>query len=280
MILLSLSAQYIKMPLDTNHQWHEYCEYFTIGSGPITHQLRVKKDSVVNGLTYKLLSAGNSLCIPQNYNPILLRQDTLQRRVILLTNNQEKILYNFDKNVGDTAQLFCLYSGTQTFTLNVKDSVLLNDGFYHKRFNFGGSGPGNIIEGVGGTGGLLSPWCNTFNTYRSLVCLVERNTASVIYSNPQSSLDCSISVGISSHDLLSEGITVFPNPAENFITITVKDRIPESVEIVDCLGKSIMVVSGGESKSRLIDVTQLHSGVYFVKAKSDNQLLISIWVKN
>jgi hypothetical protein len=92
----------------------------------------------------------------------LLRQDTVLKRIIQLDNTQEKILYNFSKNIGDTALLtsFGFGASSLTYTLLSKDSVLINDGFYHKRYKFYPN-PNDyvtVIEGIGSTAGLFSPW--------------------------------------------------------------------------------------------------------------------------
>ncbi len=276
--ITSLHAQYIKMPLDNNHYWYEYCQTIPSTSGPSIYQLRVEKDSIVNGINYNLLSADGSSCL-QMFYPILLRQDTILKRVIILVNNQEKILYNFDKNVGDTAQLFCV-TGVITATLTYKDSVLLNDGIYHKRFNFGGNGPGKIIEGVGSTFALLFPLCNTFNTTRNLICLVNNNSATAIYSNAQSSLSCSLPVGVSSNDLLSQHFTIFPNPSNNSISISVDNWVPTNIEFINCIGECVLEVRDWKQTDSVIDISMLPSGAYVLRCKSDNRIKNRLLIKN
>lgn len=279
MSLITLNAQYIQMPLDTNHYWYEYCETIPSSSGPSTYMLRVKKDSTVNGIKYKLLSAGGSSCLPQSFYPILLRQDTILKRIIILYNNQEKILYNFNKNIGDTAQLFCV-TGVITKTLTSKDSVLLNDGIYHKRFNFGGTGPGNIIEGVGSKFGLLFPICNTFNTSRGLICLVKSISATAIYSNAQSSLSCSIPVDVHTYDLSSKHLNIFPNPSSNIITISADNWVPEIVELINCIGESVLVIRDWNETNGVVDISALPCGAYLIRCKSGYQVKNSLLIKN
>lgn len=273
-----LHAQYIKMPLDSNHYWYESCQSIPSTSGPSTYQLRVKKDTIVNGINYKLLSSDGSSCL-QIFYPILLRQDTILKRVIILVNNQEKILYNFDKNIGDTAQLFCV-TGVITATLTYKDSVLLSDGIYHKRFNFGGNGPGKIIEGVGSSFGLLFPICNTFNTTRSLICFINNSSASAIYSNPQSSLSCSLPVGVSSFDLLPKHFNIYPNPSNNSISISAHNWVPTTIEFINSIGECVLLVRDWKQTDGVIDISELPCGAYVIRCKSDNQFKNRLLIKN
>ncbi len=278
MNIIPMDAQYIKLPLDTNHYWNEYCQSIPITGGPISYKLRVKMDSVVNGIQYKLLYADGSSCL-QNFYPILLRQDTILKRVIILVNNQEKILYNFDKNVGDTAQLFCV-SGVITATLTYKDSVLLNDGIFHKRYNFGGAGPGKIIEGVGSNTGLLFPVCNTFNTSRSLICLVKNSAATTIYSNSQSSLSCSIPTEVNSYDIQSGPFYIFPNPSADKLTISTDNWFPETIEFINCIGESVLLIRDWKENGGVLDISSLPSGIYIVRCKADLQVKNRLLIKN
>ena len=54
-------------------------------------------------------------------------------------------------------------------------------------------------------------------------------------------------------------ITIYPSPAQNYISINAPFEI-EKVEILDYLGKTIL-----ESKDSKIDVSSLSNGIYFVK---------------
>jgi hypothetical protein len=103
------AAQYRKLPLDTDHVWQQsyfflapptpsvYCDYL----------LKVKKDSLINGKTYKYLTLTYRSCNNGYlyFESGLIRQDTLLRTVTIYQNNKEYFLYDFSTNVGDTATL-------------------------------------------------------------------------------------------------------------------------------------------------------------------------------
>ena len=117
----------------------------------------------------------------------LLRQDSAQRKVFILINNQENILYNFNKVVGDTLKALDLSTGPSaiyTYTVIAIDSVLLLDNKYHKRFRYSTYNWNYAIEGVGGEWGLLTPYFTVFETGRETICLGTNRTSTIIYMNP------------------------------------------------------------------------------------------------
>jgi hypothetical protein len=70
-------------------------------------------------------------------------------------------------------------------------------------------------------------------------------------------------------------IDVFPNPANDIITITTKDEISE-VNIYDVNGKLVLKPEEGVS---CIDVSELDSGVYFINAIIEEKPLVYKFIK-
>jgi hypothetical protein len=71
-----------------------------------------------------------------------------------------------------------------------------------------------------------------------------------------------------------EGL-LFPNPAENKISIKLNSAISK-IEILDSKGQLILL-----QKDNLIDISNLPSGIYFVKVFTENgKLFSSKFVKN
>lgn len=194
------SAQYKKMPLDTNHYWNEVYSYIQGSTNcNCNYQYEAVKDTVILGIIYKKVLRTNIICVSpcSPYNPYkaFLRQDTVLRKVIILDNTfQEKILFNFKKNVGDTALLYdVVTSSSATYTVGTKDSLLLSDGLYHRRFIYnGGCCGGTVIEGVGGYYSLLSPYIIGFGLGTNLVCLGKTYpTNGTIYHMSGNTFSCS-----------------------------------------------------------------------------------------
>ena len=131
--LFKVQGQYKKMPLDTNHYWHEY---FFFSQWPSTYyncdyQYEVIKDTLISSKIYHKVAITNKVCNPIwaccFYSPYtaFLRQDTLLKIVCILdTGYKEKILYNFNKILNDTAMLFDpIGKSFNTYTVNTKDSL-------------------------------------------------------------------------------------------------------------------------------------------------------------
>ena len=63
-------------------------------------------------------------------------------------------------------------------------------------------------------------------------------------------------------------IRIYPNPAQNYITIEGLDKI-NSIEIIDITGKIVTC----EANSK-IDISTLNEGVYFVKITTEENIHI------
>jgi len=70
-------------------------------------------------------------------------------------------------------------------------------------------------------------------------------------------------VGIKKINGIQAQATIYPNPANNFIQITVKSGQLTEINVFDILGSEIL-----QSKENNIDVSALPKGVYFVRVKT------------
>jgi len=59
-------------------------------------------------------------------------------------------------------------------------------------------------------------------------------------------------------------VTLFPNPAKDYLTIKSKDTTLNSIRILNTLGQEVLYFEGRNTFSRTIDVSNLNSGMYFV----------------
>ncbi len=65
--------------------------------------------------------------------------------------------------------------------------------------------------------------------------------------------------------------TVYPNPANNQLTISNKNAIIEKAEILDITGKLIMQIDlANYTKTQTINISKLDKGVYFVRVNDNN----------
>jgi hypothetical protein len=77
------------------------------------------------------------------------------------------------------------------------------------------------------------------------------------------------------HKLVDNDIKVIPNPAQQSISI-VSNKFISNISIVDMAGR--MVIQSAENKN--IDVSFLNSGIYFLQANSNNEIIRTKFVKN
>lgn len=61
----------------------------------------------------------------------------------------------------------------------------------------------------------------------------------------------------------SEIFAIFPNPAQNELTLQFKDASAKTISITDVSGKSVLEVSANQN-TKTVDVSSLNAGVYFV----------------
>ncbi|MCB0456111.1 MAG: T9SS type A sorting domain-containing protein [Flavobacteriaceae bacterium] len=74
--------------------------------------------------------------------------------------------------------------------------------------------------------------------------------------------------GLGTQETTLQQVAAFPNPAENFITITTENQITQ-IEIFNILGQTVKVVEGN-SNTMTVDISSLNSGTYMAKVSSGN----------
>lgn len=270
-------AQYRKM-LDTSHFWQQ--KYMLNKPGQqvnCDYLLTIKNHSVVNGITYKVVDTYYSKTDNLMYgcgDHGLVREDTILKRVIILTSSGEQILYNFNKSPGDTALLYKAYqppSVTGIYTLQSRDSVLLSDG-YHRRFLYYNKPPD--IEGVGNSRGLLTPF-TIFEVYISMTCMSDKAPSQVIYGSSCFPLTVSVAE-------LSSGIraNLFPNPAEELLNVQMESNSPKRVLIKNTLGQTLIDLPPSSSENITVDLKSLTKGFYFICTEVEGRTVTQRFVKN
>lgn len=81
-------------------------------------------------------------------------------------------------------------------------------------------------------------------------------------------------IGVSPLAMKGDDITVFPNPANNNVTILFPDNINQGkIEIYDQLGRSISTIPVTET-TQDIDITALVPGNYFMKLTMDENVIV------
>ena len=71
-------------------------------------------------------------------------------------------------------------------------------------------------------------------------------------------------------------IRLFPNPVKDELIIDSGQRLIENVEIVDLLGRIVISLKSLEAS---INVSNLHTGIYFVKIKTNRGVVTEKFIK-
>ena len=85
---------------------------------------------------------------------------------------------------------------------------------------------------------------------------------------------------LSVHDLLLESISVYPNPATDFVQIVSPQATVKYVEVFDITGKSISKTQFSENSDTKIDLAQLSTNIYFLKITTNKGKVIKRVVKD
>ncbi len=78
----------------------------------------------------------------------------------------------------------------------------------------------------------------------------------------------------------SVNISVTPNPANNFITVSSKNASISNIEMTDINGRVVKTVKTGNVNEANINISELSSGVYMLKITSENGVAIKKIMKN
>jgi hypothetical protein len=71
-------------------------------------------------------------------------------------------------------------------------------------------------------------------------------------------------------------ISVFPNPATDFVTIAAEGL--QEIKVIDFQGRAVMIVPIKEKQS-IVNISQLKSGMYFIMAESQSSIVRRLLIK-
>lgn len=71
---------------------------------------------------------------------------------------------------------------------------------------------------------------------------------------------------VPTHGFNADNMRIYPNPASDFINITSDKSIINNIEVVDNAGKVVLNESINNKKETKLDVSNLKSGVYYIRA--------------
>ena len=84
---------------------------------------------------------------------------------------------------------------------------------------------------------------------------------------------------IPENEVLKKEITLYPNPANNTLTLDFIQQQNTTLSIYDIQGKQLLHQNISEELSQL-DISAFAKGIYIIKVQSDKEILQSKFVKN
>jgi len=288
-----LSQNYYPFP-DTNTAWN------TVGDNDFTSdqwhfRYAVQGDTLINSILYtKVYKMYDSTILnPNSTYFAAIRENENKQVFCVIPGFSESILYDFSLNVGDTIFYSIgggLYNNEADFweeehyrIVIEKDSMLMLNNQYRRRWQFGGSlGYQTWIEGIGSISwyGLFNPLITSMllngDGYQ-FACFKQNDT--VLYLNNMfcDQCFCELYTGVTEHILGTEKlITIYPNPSNGEISIRKNengDQI-DRIEILNLFGQDVIEKVQYFNENPEIKIGKLKSGLYIIKTYNiENEVL-------
>lgn len=222
----------------------------------------------------------------------LLRNDKPNKKVYIknIYNDDEYILFDFGLKLKDkvTMNFFPEFEQLDYYIVRV-DSVLDPNGVTRKFFKYSinladtnlnsGEWYQTIIEGIGMSNGIYSQKIYIPFEYITLNLNCIKLDSNRIYKintgwwthSSNVSIDTTASCNFTEFQYMGiddtkiKSITIYPNPADNFIHFNIDNEI-ELLEIYD--SKLTLIKSSTQLRNKFLDISQLPSGIYFCKVYS------------
>ncbi len=156
-----------------------------------------------------------------------IRQDTVSKQVwvILRDSSNERLLYDFSLNIGDTLHTINFDGSEVDFPILTIDSILIDGNFRKTYINNAVS----IIEGIGSNRGLFETGSSGFSSSWQLTCFQQNGNS--IY--PSSGTTCNLITHTNELSKLNSKLLIYPNPFDEFCTVYYSNfESSESTEII------------------------------------------------
>jgi hypothetical protein len=250
---IHIHSQDLPLAVDTTLEWSVmYGLYSPLGTEKRTHYINIQGDSIVNDISYKRING-------HPFEQFLIRED--RTKVYLLdVFSQERILYDFSLDIGDTITQINMFGVEAEWFVQEIDSIEI-EGIYRKQIHL--SHINNIIsdtwiEGIGSTFGLVTPGNSVIDAGTALLC-VKRNLQN-IYSNPDYDT-CYIYAADNKTSTDNSLITIYPNPVKEVLHLK-SDVELESYRIIDISGK--LIKTGMLTQDYKIELSEIRAGFYII----------------
>lgn len=283
--ILAFSQNYFPMPTDSASWTYIGYGFGTTPPETTTTHYGIQGDTSINGLTYgKLYVNPGQLGFPNPepcFNaaaaiyPFYIREDGDKKVWVKEHPDSTDILiYDFGLDAGDT---FCFpteqpATGTSCFEVAMVDSILIN-GNLRRQIHFeDDNGNEQWIEGIGSMTDLIFPaWTLIGNVDTDLGCFYQNDK--LIFGD-STSCTCVLGTDINPPAPVSQDISIYPNPFQNFTTINLQlnKKTIVQLQIINTLGQIVSYSSHSllEGNNQIIIDQLLNSGIYFIQLSTED----------
>lgn len=264
-----------------NKKWHSMLTaYGTNGVQSTTEIHFIEGDSIHNSITYKKLWMSEDSLETTNLTGLLREQNNI---VYFKQNNQDEgILYDFNLDIGDTAEVVNLFSDiTNPVPIEVVNKELVNvNGIDRIRWELEIEAYPNQheywLEGIGSLNGPIHTayWYNMTCPDWTLLCFY--NNEVIEYANENENT-CYVNTLNNSENLIKNAIVISPNPVQATKNLHINSIVPiTEIQLFNTQGKLLKTY---QNPSNIIAISPLKSGIYILKIiseskKSENHKLI------
>lgn len=236
-------------------------------------QIKMDGDTLIQNHVYKTLLQADDAFNPNWYRVnYFLREDDQKIVYILDATGQEGILYHFGLEVG---QQVVLWNG---FTVTVKsiDSVQVANNQMQRRLNINATYGSQGSECTSSThwideveNPIPSGYCLDHITY-SLPCFIRYDEVYFPINNSWCDEFTSATVPVT-----EIGLSIFPNPVTNILTIQFNDVLYQSrkIQLYNSQGQ-LVYHDFSDDPIQQIDMSRMASGVFLLNVVSGNENLI------
>jgi hypothetical protein len=271
-ISTSGNAQYHHL-VDTGRVWTStMCGFGPFGMNCTTHYFKIENDTIIGSQNYKgVWTTSDSAMINANwFLQGCIREDSAKKvYYVNHSETQERLIYDFDLTVGDTAHLD-YHSMPADLVVDSMSTVLIDNQsrnvFYLR--------PSNTtfffyyqtwIEGIGSLDELLIMRAPQVDYDSELLCFHENDTLKYYHPNYT---DCFfLNTGLKEITQQSR-ISLLPNPTDGKFTISFPEHFKYDdaiVSIADVSGKVVATRRIISSEKAEMDLSELPAGLYFVR---------------
>lgn len=259
--------------VNSDHKW--IVDYYPFIPIPISHDIRIYMFSTelfdFNGNQYKNLQyVAKSTGLKINTNAYYREVNNI---VYKLENNVERIVYNFNLQVGDSIVNDPNISHTPLYVTNI-DTIVFEDNKPRKRLTLNCKDENKDYYWVECIGGFPETFnegiCTILDSDQlNLRCFFEDNFQVYQGNNIE---DCLIT---STEDIKSDlSVRIYPNPTNYYISVKVNNKI-DQIKVFNSFGQIVKV----EKSIGVIDLSNLIEGIYILEIESENKKFVKKIVK-